>query len=59
MAEALTPYREAGRCRVLIDYRNDRARAELLLGEDWRVRPAPELLERLEELAGDVQLLYR
>ncbi len=60
LAEALAPYRE-GRCPVWIDYLNGRARAKLALGQDWCVRPAEELLQRLRELAGDagqVEMVY-
>ncbi|WP_297528988.1 DNA polymerase III subunit alpha [Thiohalobacter sp.] len=51
LEETLKPFRE-GRCPVWVDYRNGSARAELALGEEWRVHPADELLSRLGELAG-------
>ncbi len=59
LAEILRPYR-AGECPVWINYRNGRARAALVLGRDWRVHPADELLHRLEQLTGpqSVRLVY-
>ncbi|BAZ94441.1 DNA polymerase III subunit alpha [Thiohalobacter thiocyanaticus] len=51
LAETLQPYRE-GRCPVWLNYHNDRARAHIMLGNEWRVQPADELLHRLDELAG-------
>ncbi|RRQ20042.1 DNA polymerase III subunit alpha [Thiohalobacter thiocyanaticus] len=51
LAETLQPYRE-GRCPVWLNYHNDQARAQIMLGNEWRVQPADELLHRLGELAG-------
>ena len=51
LAETLQPYRE-GRCPVWLNYHNDSARAQIMLGNEWRVQPADELLHRLDELAG-------
>ncbi len=55
----LQPFRE-GVCPVVIDYHRQDARAEIPLGQDWRVRPTDELLHRLRELAGeqDVEIIY-
>jgi hypothetical protein len=41
-------------------YRNQSAKARLALGDDWRVRPARELIDRLRALAGEhaVRLVY-
>jgi DNA polymerase-3 subunit alpha len=60
LAETLDPFRE-GRCPVCIDYTNSSARAELILGREWWVRPTQELLQRLEALAGRgcIQVLYQ
>jgi DNA polymerase-3 subunit alpha len=41
-----------GNCRVIVDYRNECARAQVLLGESWRVVPTDDLLMRLRELLG-------
>jgi DNA polymerase-3 subunit alpha len=49
-----------GQCTVALRYRNSAAAGTLLLGPDWCVRPALELLENLESLcgAGSVRLSY-
>jgi DNA polymerase-3 subunit alpha len=51
LASVLKPFRE-GHCPVRVDYRRDDATAQLLLGDEWRVRPTDELIRRLDELAG-------
>ncbi len=51
LIRALDPFRE-GRCPVAIDYTGVTARAELVLGQEWRIHPTQELLARLESLAG-------
>jgi DNA polymerase-3 subunit alpha len=38
---------------VYIDYYRPGARARLVLGSDWRVRPTDELLKRLRCILGD------
>ena len=55
----LNPFRE-GDCPVWINYLKDGARAKISLGENWRVQPSDELLNRLHGLAGenDVQIVY-
>lgn len=59
LGEYLEPYRE-GRCPVVIDYQRSDAKALLRLGDDWRVRPEDELLQRLrQEYGADrVKLVY-
>ncbi len=59
LAELLTPFKE-GHCPVWIRYQADAARAQLPLGEGWRVHPTDELLHRLRELAGQqhVEVIY-
>jgi DNA polymerase-3 subunit alpha len=59
LGQTLAPFRD-GACPVLIEYRNERARACLDLGQEWRIRPTDELLRRLGELAGaeQVRLVY-
>jgi DNA polymerase-3 subunit alpha len=47
----LTPFRH-GACPVWIDYRNTQASGRMVLGDDWRVQPTDELLQRLRDLAG-------
>jgi len=57
LREALAEYRE-GHCPVWIDYHGTAAEARLRLGDDWRVRPADDLVRRLESLVapGSVRL---
>ncbi|VAW76130.1 DNA polymerase III alpha subunit [hydrothermal vent metagenome] len=55
LASVLTPFRE-GDCPVGIQYHGDAARAHLTLGDEWRVHPTDELLNRLRELAGEEQV---
>ena len=59
LQHVLQPFRE-GVCPVVIDYQRQDARAEIPLGQDWRVHPTDELLHRLRELAGeqDVEIIY-
>jgi len=41
-----------GRCPVTIAYQGEKAGAELVLGNSWRVKPNAELLARLTHLCG-------
>ncbi len=60
LAETLRPY-VPGPCPVQVNYLGERARASLVLGEDWAAEPADELLRRLRRLVGDdrVRMVYR
>ncbi len=49
LREALEPFRE-GPCPVRVDYANSKASVHLVLGEDWRVLPTDQLLQRLRDL---------
>ena len=51
LRNTLSPFLEGG-CPVTLDYRRADARAQILLGKDWRVRPTDELLHRLRETVG-------
>jgi DNA polymerase-3 subunit alpha len=51
LEELLRPYRQ-GQCGIALQFSTDDARAAISLGEEWRVRPTRELLERLAELVG-------
>jgi DNA polymerase III subunit alpha len=57
--QALRPAR-GGRCAVAIRYAARVASANVLLGEEWSVRPSQELIERLGQLVGrdGVELVY-
>ena len=59
LQHVLQPFRE-GVCPVVINYRRQDARAQIPLGQNWRVHPTDELLHRLRELAGeqDVEIIY-
>ena len=59
LAQRLAPFRE-GVCPVWIEYHAPTARAQLALGQEWRVHPSDELLHRLQELAGKdrVRVVY-
>src|SRR3569623_1950225 len=51
LAQVLEPFRE-GRCPVWLDYAGMGAKARLVLGPQWRVKPSDVLIHRLKELAG-------
>jgi DNA polymerase-3 subunit alpha len=57
--QVLRPNR-GGRCAVAIRYAGDAASANVLLGDEWRVRPSQDLIERLGQLVGreGVELVY-
>ncbi|HTW74687.1 MAG TPA: DNA polymerase III subunit alpha [Steroidobacteraceae bacterium] len=50
--EGLLREARGGQCRVLLRYRGAAAGGTLAFAEEWKVRPAAQLLERLEELLG-------
>ena len=49
LSDTLTPFKQ-GDTPVAIEYQRGDAWARLYLGDDWRVRPAQELINRLREL---------
>ncbi len=51
LTQVLKPFCE-GHCPVRVDYRRSDAVVQILLGDEWRVRPTDELIRRLDELAG-------
>jgi DNA polymerase-3 subunit alpha len=59
LEQALKPS-QGGRCNVAIRYATGDAAAILQFGEQWRVRPSRELIERLGSLVGreGVELYY-
>jgi DNA polymerase-3 subunit alpha len=59
LEQALRPNR-GGRCAVAIRYAGESATANVVLGEEWRVRPSQDLIERLGQLVGRdaVELVY-
>ncbi len=59
LQSTLSPFRD-GICPVVLDYQRRDARAEVMLGEDWRVQPSDELLQRLRDMVGEerVEMVY-
>jgi DNA polymerase-3 subunit alpha len=59
LAEILSPFRD-GRTPVCVEYCRGDARVRVPLGNEWRVSPTEELLNRLKKLAGNdgVELEY-
>jgi DNA polymerase-3 subunit alpha len=57
--QVLRPFR-GGNCSVAVRYHGQAARADLVLSEEWCVKPARELTERLSQLVGhdNVRLIY-
>ena len=55
----LQPYQQ-GSCEVVISYSQPQAIAKISLGEEWRVHPTDELLNRLIDLNGEdkVKIIY-
>ena len=51
LAELLKPF-QGGNCPILIDYRGRGAQSLLQLGENWRIHPGEELLNRLRKQVG-------
>jgi DNA polymerase-3 subunit alpha len=47
----LTPFKGGG-CHVAVQYHGATARGTYSFGAEWKVRPAPALLEELEKLLG-------
>jgi len=49
LQQVLAPYRAtgAGACQVVVSYGNGKAACEVVLGEDWRVRPDGKLISDL------------
>lgn len=57
---ALLTHHRGGHCRITIDYARDDAKANLNLGENWRVRPNDLLLKTLRDLFSEpaVDVIY-
>jgi DNA polymerase III subunit alpha len=52
LEQTLKPFR-GGRCAVAVRYQGSAARAELVLSEEWSVKPTRELTDRLAQLCGN------
>ena len=59
--ESLVTDFKDGECRMRVDYQRQGAQARFYFNENWKVRPAPELIEGLEALCGEksVSVQYR
>jgi DNA polymerase-3 subunit alpha len=59
LEQVLKPFR-GGRCAVAVRYQSSAARAELVLSQEWSVKPTRDLTERLAQLCGNdgVRLIY-
>jgi len=57
--QILRPFR-GGRCSVAVRYHGSTARADLLLSDEWCIKPTRELTERLSQLVGhdSMKLVY-
>jgi DNA polymerase-3 subunit alpha len=55
---ALKPY-AGGECAVHIRFQDEKASAELVLGEAWHVQPSDDLLKKLQVVAGGQNQLMR
>ena len=51
LEEALRPHL-AGECGISLHYERPGASATISLGEDWRVKPTRELIDRLSRMVG-------
>lgn len=61
LAGLLEPFkaRKEGGCPVSVAYYSEGAKAEVMLGEEWRVSPADDLLETLRRHYGNKRVLLR
>jgi DNA polymerase-3 subunit alpha len=59
LLDAIRPYRN-GNDEVYIDYNNGRAKAQLVLGPEWRISACDELVAALSSIESvrDVRLIY-
>jgi len=56
LRSTIEPYCE-GITPIHIEYQNRGATAQLKLGDDWHIRPAEQLMQRLRQLLGDENVL--
>lgn len=52
LAGILEPYRGKGGCPVVVAYSRNDACAEVLLGDEWRVQPHDDLIQKLKDHYG-------
>lgn len=60
LGRLLKPYKE-GKCRMVVDYQRSDAFGRFVLGEEWKVQPNQNLINRLKETYGrdSVQVVYQ
>ncbi len=58
LAELIKPF-QGGNCPIMIDYRGQGAKSLLQLGENWRVHPGEELLNRLRKHIGTDRVIVQ
>lgn len=54
----LEPFREAGECKICVNYVNSLAEGKVVLGDLWRVKISKEFLQRLENSGKTYELIY-
>jgi DNA polymerase III subunit alpha len=60
LAEVLQKYRATpDGCPIFLEYRKNGVQANLVFGQNWRVRPAEELLGQLKQLLGEQRVEIR
>ncbi len=52
LAQLISPYR-GGDCKVRLEFTNEMARGEIVLGSDWNLKPEDDLLAGLKEYFGE------
>ena len=59
--ESLINEYKDGDCRMRVDYERNGAKGRFYFNEQWKIRPAPELIEGLEALCGEksISVQYR
>ncbi len=57
LAQTLQPYRDGG-CRIRLSYQTPEAACEIDFPESWAVEPTDECLERLQDMADNVEIIY-
>lgn len=58
LSEKLTPYK-GGSCPVGIQYSQDDASAKIVLGKEWAVKPADELIDEMRDWLGEDTVALR
>jgi len=54
----LEPFREAGECKILLNYSNAVATGKIVLGEEWQVKLSKEFLHRIDKFGQAYKVIY-